>query len=480
MLRGGPAVWAASFWVANWCALLIAGHRYSIRVLYAGWQMLPADGLADHPLRAVWHLHHQPPLWNLLLGGVSAWSPLSLVVSHAAISVAAGAALAAVVADTLNLMGASRRLAAGLAVAATANTQVMQHAFEPRYDLAVAALVAGIVWAVARQAVREQRSLSMIAGLVTVLVMTRALYHPVWAVATLALVAWAWRDALDRRHAAVPLVLATLVVGGWMVKNEVLFGHTTLSSWTGMNLLRSVEPAVDPARIVALHDDGTISGVALAGHFRFYEDYVDAVPACVPDPGTDPVLTQPHRTIPLDQRGALDGARTANFNFECYLAVYDQAGADARALIRAEPGAWLRARAWSVNNWFGVPSPPPELDDPMWRIEHWMTRALLLGAPHPGLPGGWKGHLPWVSAQPQSLTLMACTVVLAVAAVRRRRSVFAVAGLAVGWTMVGGLLFELGEQARFRSATDPIVLALGGFLVWQAVREAAHRRCRAL
>jgi hypothetical protein len=46
--------------------------------------------------------------------------------------------------------------------------------------------------------------------------------------------------------------------------------------------------------------------------------------------------------------------------------------------------------------------------------------------------------------------------------------------------MVGGLLFELAEQARFRSATDPIVLALGGFLVWQAVREAAHRRCRAL
>jgi hypothetical protein len=467
-----PAAVAAASWTANWAALALLGHRYSVRVLYAGWQFLPADPLAADPVGSVWHLHHQPPLWNLLVGAVAAWSPFSLVASHAAISIVTGAVLAAAVADTLRLLGAGVRAATVLAVAATANTQVMQHAFEPRYDLAVAALLTLLVWAVARQAVRARRSLVAIAAIATVLAMTRALYHPVWVAATVGVLAWGWRSHVDRRRTLAALAIPIVAIGGWMAKNQVEFQHATLSSWTGMNLLRSVEPAIDPDRIVALRADGTISGVAAAGHFRFYDDYVGAVPPCRVEPGTDPVLAEPYRSIPPDQRGPLDGATTANFNFECYLAVYDLAGDDARALIRAEPGAWLRARAWSVNNWLAVPSPPPELDDPLWRGEHWLTRIALVAVPHPGLPHGWQGHQPWVSAQPLSLTLLACAAAVGFETLRRRRSVMAVAALALGWTMLGGLVFELGEQARFRSATDPLVLALGVWTIWNAL---AHR-----
>ena len=53
-----------------------------------------------------------------------------------------------------------------------------------------------------------------------------------------------------------------------------------MSSWGGMNLLRSVEPAIDPDRVVELADAGRVSGVAVAGHFQTYSDYAPFVPAC--------------------------------------------------------------------------------------------------------------------------------------------------------------------------------------------------------
>jgi hypothetical protein len=51
-----------------------------------------------------------------------------------------------------------------------------------------------------------------------------------------------------------------------------------------------------------------------------------------------------------------------------------------------------------------------------------------------------------------------------------------VAGLIVGWNLVVGVLFELGEQFRFRATTDPITISLGIWLFWRLVRHVRHRR----
>jgi hypothetical protein len=298
------------------------------------------------------------------------------------------------------------------------------------------------------------------------------------------------------------VAIPVIVVGGWIVKNEVVFDRPTLSSWGGMNLLRSVEPAIDPDRVAELADAGRVSGVAVAGHFQTYSDYAPYVPACSPDDGDHAVLAEPYRAVPPDMREDDDTTRAVNFNYVCYLDVYDQAGADARALIRAEPGAWLRARAWAANNWFEVLPVTESEHSPLWTVETALTRVLLLGAPHPGLPAGWEEHALWVHENPISITLIALTGVLLAetvllnlrkagsdpaggsrSAVRgfvrsrssepRRRWALTVASGAVLWTMFAGIVFELGEQGRFRSASDPLVLALGG---WIVVEWASGRR----
>ena len=53
--------------------------------------------------------------------------------------------------------------------------------------------------------------------------------------------------------------------------------------------------------------------------------------------------------------------------------------------------------------------------------------------------------------------------------------VLGIASAAVAWTAFAGIVFELGEQGRFRSATDPLVLALGG---WILLEWADRARCR--
>jgi hypothetical protein len=496
---------AGALWAAHWIVLSVTGQPYSIRVIYAGWQFLPADALGDDPVGSVWNLHIQPPLWNLLVGGVDAWSPFGPLATHRAISLVLGTVLAAAVATTLRNLGASRLVAVLLTVAATMNSQVMANAFEPRYELAVTTMLAVLVWAVSDDRLGATGMLFVTVGVATALVMTRALYHPVWLIATCGVLIWAARHRVDRRVLMGAAAIPVIVVGGWIVKNELVFDRPTLSSWGGMNLLRSVEPAIAPDRVVELNDEGRVSGVAVAGHFQTYGDYAPYVPACSPDEGDHAVLAEPYRAIPPGMREDDDTTQAVNFNYVCYLEVYDRAGADARVLIRAEPGAWLRARAWAANNWFEVLPVTESEHSPLWTVETALTRVLLLGAPHPGLPASWEEHALWVHENPLSLTLMALTGVLLAetallnlrkagsdpaggsrSALRcfvrgrsdepRRRLALTVASGAVLWTMFAGIVFELGEQGRFRSASDPLVLALGGWIVVEWV--ARRRRSR--
>lgn len=469
----GPSAVVAAAWVLHWVVLRATGQGYSVRVLYAGWQFLPADPAAAAPLRSVWSLHTQPPGWNLLVAAIGAWSPISVSASHQVVTVLLGAALAASIAGTLTVLDVGPRWTIGVTAVATMNSQVMSNAFEPRYDLAVTALLAALVWA----AVRFRTMMPAVAVAVA-LVMTRSLFHPLWLVVTVVLLAVVARARPTRRQLAWAVAVPILFAGGWTVKNAAQFGTVGLSSFTGMNLLRSVEPAVGEAAMADLVDHGTVSGVAAAGTFRFYDDYAAFVPACMPDPDDPAVLASPIKPIPDDLRVGLDPADTANFNYRCYLAVYEQAGDDAIAIIRARPGDWLKARSWAANNWFQVPAASATDESPLWDLETLASRVVLAGVPHPGLPARWDALDLWVHRNPVSLTLIVATGIVAAGATavaldaRRQRArrtpaatVLALVLWLLAWNALAGVVFELGEQERFRSTTDPLVLAVAAWWI---------------
>ena len=50
------------------------------------------------------------------------------------------------------------------------------------------------------------------------------------------------------------------------------------------------------------------------------------------------------------------------------------------------------------------------------------------------------------------------------------------AALIIGWNLAVGVLFELGEQFRFRAVTDPITMSIASWIVWRIVVDVRHGR----
>jgi len=482
---------AALCWGAIYSCAALTGQHLSTDRLETDWQVLPLSALTAHPLRSVWYLHIQPPLWNLVVGSLARWSPLSLALSLQLLMLVSGMVLAWSLASIARALGVGHRTTIAISLLASANSAVLMFGFLPVYELPSMALLALTIRAVTLRTGRLAPLIS-VSLLATAVVMTRSMYHPVWLVGLLALVIWSHRATLSGRSIVIAVIVPLAVIGSWTIKNQTMFGTTSLSSWTSMNLMRSVRPAIDQGSIEAMRADGTISGVGAIGPFADYETYASVSPSCTPQ-HSDPVLSQPLRNVTATA-SAPSPPPAVNFNYECFLPIFRQAGSDTFAMIRAQPRAWALGRMWALNNWFGVVSPREPERSPVVSALNTVTNIGLLAVAHPALPKSWtEGTRPWwVHNSPVSLLLILATSVVLAAGARhtwrllRSRAtdtghslIIAVAGLTTAWTVFVGVFGELGEQERLRNMTDPIVLAAAGAVVtvwWADSKWAVIRR----
>jgi hypothetical protein len=467
-----PGLVAGGLWAAVYLAVCLTGQRFSTAYLDYGWQIIPWDTLSSDPIRSVWYLHVQPPLWNLTLGSLAWLSPLSDALTLQVLMASFGV-LAAIWATALaRELGLRPVLAVAIGLVATLHPEVLKNAFEPTYELPTAALLLGVVLAAARwgRDGRSIRSAALLIGLATAVVLTRSIYHPLWLVTVVAFCWWVSRrgGGIPMRQflalALVPLVL----IGGWMVKNEALFDRPTLSSWFGMNLQRAVIPVLDADELQAMFDAGEVSDIAMIGPFGDFDLYAPFEPAasCLLQHG-HPAVAVADRTTDL---------YSPNFNYECYLPVFDQAGEDAMAVIRAHPGVWLEGRLWSARVYFAVSPTAASSDSRVLRgldAVYSLARVDLSGAISTlgwGTPIFGSLEAPADFGLLQVAGYVAAVVIGAVHLVRllrRRRDLDAVhrgrslglvvSGFTVLWTFGVGVVGELGEQARFRTMTDALV-----------------------
>lgn len=483
-----PAATAAAAWAAVYVLLCATGQRFSTVYLDFGWQLIPREILRDDPLGSTWYLHIQPPLWNLTVGSILRWSPLTDAVSLQLLQFALGVAMVAMLASLLQRLGAGRASAAALAVIAGIHPDVIGNAFQPTYELPSAALLVALIWLLAAPQ-RDRRWLVAVAAVAATTTLTRSLYHPVWVAAIVAVAAWqlcregGWRP--QWRTVAIACAVPLLTVGGWMAKNEVLFGRPTLSSWFGMNLQRAVIPVLPAADLARLRDADEVSQIAVVGPFGNYDLYRPYVPPCQPD------HTHPATSAPLRRNAVI----VPNFNYECFLPVFDQAGSDAWAVIKDSPATFVEGRLWSARTWFALNGGSAQSPSIVMRTLDRVNKVVGVGVPGVISTRGWGTPIyGTLEAQANfSLTLVALSLVSLVAAAgaawrlwRRagrgtpRDLAVAVTGFVVLWTFASGIVFELGEQARFRTMTDPLVIAVGGWLVvaaassWRSARGAAR------
>lgn len=471
-------------WLVVYLCICLTGQRFITPYLNYGWQIIPWDILSSDPLRSVWYLHVQPPLWNLTIGAVAWISPASDAITLQVVLAGFGAVACGWAVSLARELGLRPGAALGIGLLATLNPEVVRNAFEPTYELPVAALLLGTVlwaarWASGRHGARAAVACSSLA---TAVILTRSLYHPLWLVGVLALTWWVARAAsgrVDRRTMAIVVLIPLLLVGGWMGKNQVLYGRATLSSWFGMNLQRAVIPVLDLDDLQDMHAAGQVSDVAMIGPFGNIDLYRPYEPAasCVVT-GTHRSVTEPWRTTdPV----------SPNFNYECYLPIFDQAGEDAMAVIREHPEVWLEGRMWSARVMFAVALGPGDSPSSVMRGLDGIYSLARIDYAGAISTTGWGTPIYGSLEAKSDFGLLQVGLYLAsvglglrhlVQVLRRRRflddherarsTALALAGVTVLFTFVVGVVGELGEQARFRTMTDA--------LVWVTVLSVLARR----
>jgi hypothetical protein len=300
----------------------------------------------------------------------------------------------------------------------------------------------------------------------------RSLYHLVYLLAAVGLLGAAWRDGRRAIAAgALPLLLVTAVY----VKNAVLFGHFTASTWTGMNLARLTTDKLPPVEVQRLVAAGTLSPASLVPAFsrRMYpRSYFEGLP--------------PSRVRALYWEEKTTG--WANFNHAAYIRISDDLRRDAGWVLRHRPRTYLSSvrEAWGI--YFRSPAD-----------------LRFLGAENIGVlrPASdvydalFFGRWPWPGRERDARApsrywglILGLPVVFGVGLAsalgrgpgrrldRPQRRLVGFLCFNITFVAVVGNFLELGENNRFRFETDPLSLCLLGLALQGLIDHVRHGAAR--
>lgn len=450
--------------------------------LASSWQLLDLEILSSDPLRGVWYLHTQPPLHNALVGLV-AWSPLPLAGTLFACYAGCLLVIALGLQDLLVRWTVPVTVATLAACLAVAQPGLLSTIRIASYEVPLAAMLVVLLGVLDRHLeAPTTRRLAAVVALATTLVLTRALFHPVWLAVVLVIVLVA--RPVPRRVLLVAVAVPVVLVGGVVAKNWLLVDSASLSSWTGFNLQRGVLGPMPRGAVDDAIAGGAVTDLAAQRPWLELSAYDAWLDGCAAS-HTHPALADPAKTV--------GETEIANFNHECYVPLYDESTRNATAMIRREPGRYVGDRFLALaishsyvplghsapgTNWFGEPLPS----------RSWMDRLVQALMPRTTIvvdTSGWNVPLYGDSFRTElAWPVVAATVLVVVrgglAAVRawrqraalpaRHEVVWLVAAVTVGFVVVGGDLVELGENARFRAMLDPVLLGLGAVAATSAVR----------
>jgi len=453
--------------VASRYVYWLAGVRFDSWALTNSWQLLPEDLLRHDLVGSLWYLHSQPPLWNAVIGAT-----LHLPHAHGLINielVVCTLVLTVVMFFTMLELAVPMPLAFVIATLFAISPTTVMYENWMYYTYPVALMSVGAVWCFARYMRTKRVSYAAGVGtLLALLALTRASYHLVFVIAGAAAVLVA-APKPTRRRVLVAVGIPVIVVGGLYVKNYVVFGEPTASSWLGMNLAHSVL-GNQPVAVRADVARGKLSPQALTPAFIGLDSY--------------PVHRAPTGVPALDRLEK--GPRVNNYNNLAYIDVSRQYQKDAVEFIKLHPDLYVRTVADGFRTMFVPSSDFFGVQRDKLNFVH-LRGALdfendLLGQRHEYQPPP-LGELAtttapdardvaWFIVFAYGATLLAAAFVAA-RSIRRRRwsapgATLVFLAFIVTFSMFASNMFELGENMRFRLETDPLVFVAMAALLAQA------------
>ncbi len=238
----GPLVFLALFALSR---MLVAtlGIAPEPAHLEAHWQHADLALLKSDPIGTLWNLHSQPPLWNAVVAlavGLTNTTAQASALLHAfnlAMSIACGLTFLSV----LRRMGFGAGVSVGLALTAMCTPSVIYYenfAFYPHLTFFLVVMFVACVLRIGRCG-----SLWPLAGALALLVLlawTWAIFHPLFVAALgVALALMHGRTRHVWRTSTAMLVGAVLMASAPAVKNAVVYGVPSASTWAGLNLAQT-------------------------------------------------------------------------------------------------------------------------------------------------------------------------------------------------------------------------------------------------
>ena len=465
-------------------AIAITGVRFDDKPIFYAYQLLDASTLQHHLLDSVWHLHGQPPLFNLFIGAVMKVAPThyKIVFKFAYLAISLGL--------TLCLFRIFTRLWVPPAIAAvvtlvfTTSPSVFLYENWLLYELPLNLMLCLAILALQRYTNHHRLSdAAVFLGSLAAMLLLRSLFHLLWfATWTAVLVLHHYHQRAEWRRVVVLAAVPLVVVCSVYVKNAYLFGVPTTSTWLGMSLAKVTTFQLDEderRQLIARHE---LSPYAIIEPFSPLHVYRGLAP--MPPPTGVAVLDDP-------VKGEVDpttaGGYHTNYNNLAYIAISERYLTDVKWVLRWRPMAYLAGLRSSFQTFFLPSSDFFAVSD---NRAHVASLAEFYNRVFGGvtLEGSGATTPPAVSRhyRPEQVRIawfiVFAYVVAAVFGARslwrawRSRAEIGASPLVVAFlwgnlvyiTVVCNLL-EVGENNRFRLLTDPLVLALLGMLIAQAL-----------
>lgn len=250
--ESGQARREAVVWLGVYVAGLLAAQACGFRmaVPYFYFQLLPRELLSQRLGESLWNLHAQPPVVDLILGAglkLARASGVPIETLLLALHAALGGIIVLATLSLLRRLGLRSALRTAVMLLLLLDPDfyiflgILSYTFYELLLLTLAALAAHRF--AARPTLRAYAAFCLPIVLLTY---TRALFHPLWALAALGgLAAGARADQpAARRHIAYAFVLSVILLAAWPLKNGLRFGVWGFSSWQGFNLSRGL--GIDP------------------------------------------------------------------------------------------------------------------------------------------------------------------------------------------------------------------------------------------
>ena len=448
------------------------GIHLHYEALFKYWQYLDTTTLRDNLLQGIWFDHAQPPFFNFLLGLV-----LKLSGSHAPLVFSLllkGISLA----NCLLLFNVLKRTIPhrSLPILLTLFYLLSPSLMILENELFYTTLISGFLLLSAFFITRLQESahghtprrqwIDITGAMLpmVLLCLTRSMYHLVWLLAISIILILALRRTTAFRRLIGASLFCLLLVTGWYVKNYVIFGQFSTSSWIGMNMARTVfrgETIKDSTRIEA--------------YMPFSDLYL-----------YKPFLTENTRAKygGLDDRDLLSATKNdsiKNLHDVDYIEISKKYMAASKAYVTGHPITYLKNVFLSCIIFFAPTTRYQYAEIEAVKIRYYdllysFNLSELAESMHQ------RKIALLLSAIPKMLIYLAVGFILLRYTIRQKKisPLLLFAAATIGYVFVTSSFFEHYENMRFRYEIEPLFLLLLGQALWILTDRIRQRKEAAL